>query len=99
MFNCLINFSLTQVNAADADSGDNAAITYTITSPTEYFTINHHSGVISTAQSLLNNAAISVHRLELFATDGGNPAMTTTGEYFICITNIRATYKHLKRHL
>ena len=59
----------------DADIGINADITYTITSPSDYFIINEDSGLITAR----NVPPIDVYRLELLATDAGDTPLSTTG--------------------
>ncbi len=67
-----------QVVAEDRDLGENADITYRFDTPSDYFELNADSGEIKTRQ-LLEPAAVTLHRLNVVATDGGQPPLSATG--------------------
>ena len=68
------------VNASDADSGENAKITYSIIiNPSAYsndFVIDSITGELKIARSL-NFTVVSFYTIRIFATDNGKPSFTT----------------------
>ena len=64
--------------AEDRDLGENSDITYRFQTASDYFEINSNTGDIKTSR-LLEPAAVRVHRLAVIATDGGDPAQSSTG--------------------
>lgn len=78
-----IGHSLCQITAVDKDSGDNARVTYTITSGNEdsKFTLGYNTGVLTLARPLdlsaLMNGNSPKYRLNITASDHGNPSKKT----------------------
>ena len=58
--------------------GENSDVTYRFQTASDYFEINSNTGDIKTSR-LLEPAAVRLHRLAVIATDGGDPAHSSTG--------------------
>ncbi|XP_053598514.1 fat-like cadherin-related tumor suppressor homolog isoform X2 [Microplitis demolitor] len=82
-----IGAGVVQVNAIDRDRGDNARITYSITSGNvgNVFTVEPNLGVIHVARELDLNV-ISEYILLVKATDHGSPALTNTVPVDVIVT-------------
>ncbi|XP_062358489.1 protocadherin alpha-13-like [Cinclus cinclus] len=79
--------------ASDADIGENAQLSYTL-SPNEHFRIEEENSN-SRSKSLfliltksLDRETIPVHRLVLTASDGGRPSLTGTMELLISVLDV-----------
>ena len=85
-----ISSSLLQVQATDADSGENARILFEIvpSSSSMAFSINSTTGTISTTSSLDFESQVQ-HRFTVRAWDNGSPTrMTGTTSVVIDVTNV-----------
>ena len=69
---------VTKVIATDADFNMNGDVRYSFSTSSVYFDIDSPSGIITTRQQL-GSAAVGMHRLEIVATDRGQPALSSTG--------------------
>ncbi|XP_055894231.1 protocadherin alpha-1-like isoform X2 [Biomphalaria glabrata] len=76
--------SVMQVEAADIDEGENCRVTYSLTGGENpsMFSIDPNSGVISTLQSL-DREVKQEYRLEVTATDNGQPVLSRTASVTI----------------
>ncbi|XP_078590799.1 cadherin-87A-like isoform X2 [Branchiostoma floridae x Branchiostoma japonicum] len=79
-------FSVATITAADADSGSNGRIFYTINSGGDgKFTISPTSGVLSLA-SELDREVKSMYRISISASDGGSPSLTSEDAFLVHVT-------------
>ncbi|KAM9314190.1 protocadherin Fat 1a isoform 2-T2 [Pholidichthys leucotaenia] len=76
----VIGTSILQVDAKDADTGNNQEIFFQMVEErgksSDYFTIDRSTGIISTAQ-VLDHEEIQQHKLRIRAVDGGVPALSS----------------------
>ncbi|XP_062358481.1 protocadherin alpha-2-like [Cinclus cinclus] len=76
--------------ASDADIGENAQLSYTL-SPSEHFSLDLHrseeyrESLFLVLTKPLDRETIPVHRLVLTASDGGRPSLTGTMELLISV--------------
>ncbi|XP_035695661.1 cadherin EGF LAG seven-pass G-type receptor 1-like [Branchiostoma floridae] len=79
-------FSVATITAADADSGSNSRIFYTINSGSDgKFTISPTSGVLSLA-SELDREVKSMYQISISASDGGSPSLTSEDAFLAHVT-------------
>ena len=73
-----------QVNTSDSDLGENAAVSYSIVPGdfSDYFAINHSSGVITTTMEL-DRESYDVYSITVLATDGGIPSLSAAAQIFV----------------
>ncbi|XP_045202941.2 protein dachsous-like [Mercenaria mercenaria] len=79
-----------QVNATDADSGENARISYSLApSPSsDSFYINEHTGVINTNKTILYQANQEIIQLVVIATDNGTLPLSAVVAVYIQLTSV-----------
>ncbi len=70
---------VTKLVATDKDEGVNGQVYYSFPTPSVYFDLNRVTGIISTKQ-VLDPSAVRVHRLDVTAADGSNPALVANGK-------------------
>ncbi|KAI0232123.1 Protocadherin Fat 4 [Lamellibrachia satsuma] len=70
-----------------ASDGDDDVITYSIATGDEHFAINASTGQIDLVKSL-DRESVQEVRLEVWATDNGTPAKSSSAEVFVTVTNI-----------
>ena len=75
------------VNATDADSSSNAAVTYSLTGGSNAFTINQTTGAISTFQ-LLDFETTQSTELTVIARDGGQPVLSSSVQVTVSILDV-----------
>ena len=76
------------VNATDADSGMNANVAFSLVSSEELpFNIVSNSGCIR-VNSSLDHEADMTHTFTVVATDGGNPALSSSATITVHVTNV-----------
>ena len=79
------------VQASDGDVGQNAQITYTLSSSSEQsidsFSINPQTGAILTTK-LLDREAVSSYLLTVTARDGGVPSLSDTTDVEITVQDV-----------
>ncbi|CAH2301204.1 protocadherin-23 [Pelobates cultripes] len=83
------NIFITQVFAADADSGINGQIDYSIIGGNENtaFVIDPQHGILST-NAILDREIKSSYRLGLQASDRGSPSLSATSEVLVLVSDI-----------
>lgn len=87
----VIGTSLLQVDAKDADTGNNQEVFFQLVEEkgksSDYFTINRDTGIISTAQ-VLDHEEIQQHKLRVRVVDGGVPALSSDVIVTIDVTDL-----------
>lgn len=87
----VIGTSVLQVDAKDADTGNNQEIFFQLVEEkgkiSDYFTIDRDTGVISTAQ-VLDHEEIKQHKLKVRVVDSGVPALSSDVIITIDITDL-----------
>lgn len=87
----VIGTSLLQVDAKDADTGNNQEVFFQLVEEkgksSDYFTIDRDTGIISTAQ-VLDHEEIQQHKLRVRVVDGGVPALSSDVIVTIDITDL-----------
>ena len=73
--------------AEDKDLGVNSDVTYHFETQSDYFEVNENTGDIKTSK-LLDPAAVKLHRLAVVATDGGDPAQSSTGRKRVLVIDM-----------
>ncbi|XP_033823988.1 protocadherin Fat 1a isoform X1 [Periophthalmus magnuspinnatus] len=81
----VIGTSVLQVDANDADTGNNQEIFFQLNSP--YFTIDRDTGVISTAKEL-DHEQIQQHKLEVQVVDLGVPSLSSEVIVTVDVTDL-----------
>ncbi|KAK7929499.1 hypothetical protein WMY93_005894 [Mugilogobius chulae] len=81
----VIGTSVLQVDANDADTGNNQDIFFQLNSP--YFTINRDTGLISTAKEL-DHEQIKQHKLQVRVVDLGVPALSSDVIVTVDVTDL-----------
>ena len=84
--NMAIDQSVAQVNADDADSGQNAAITYTLANGQGRFFI-HSNGTISLVSSL-DRENVDLYQLVITATDNGQMRLSSSAFLNVTVSDI-----------
>ncbi|XP_043924999.1 protocadherin alpha-C2-like [Protopterus annectens] len=81
---CLI----TKVVAVDADSGQNAWLSYQVSpvSDLRLFKVGFHTGEIRTVRNFTAKDAL-MHNLVVFVKDNGHPSLTSTANFRISVSN------------
>ncbi|XP_013386073.1 uncharacterized protein LOC106155684 isoform X2 [Lingula anatina] len=77
------------VVASDVDEGENAVVTYTLTSSSDLVSLNSSTGqffLLAPAYEIAENATLS---LTVVATDGGTPALNSSAAVYIYLTTTR----------
>lgn len=82
----LVGTTLGQLSASDRDSDTNAAITYSISAPEDFFFIDSASGVLSLRSTLLEGP--SFINLTAVATDAGQPPLNGLAEIIIEVMSL-----------
>lgn len=70
---------LVKVVAMDSDEGPNADIVYSLSGSESRFRINPRTGVVSVASSFPLDTGSDIFRVNVVATDKGNPPRSSTG--------------------
>lgn len=87
----VIGTSLLQVDAKDADTGNNQEVFFQLVEEkgksSDYFTIDRDTGIISTAQ-VLDHEEIQQHKLRVRVVDGGVPALSSDVIVTIDVTDL-----------
>lgn len=87
----VIGTSLLQVDAKDADTGNNQEVFFQLVEEkgksSDYFTIDRDTGIISTAQ-VLDLEEIQQHKLRVRVVDGGVPALSSDVIVTIDVTDL-----------
>uniref|UniRef100_UPI00398E8010 protocadherin-10-like n=1 Tax=Pristiophorus japonicus TaxID=55135 RepID=UPI00398E8010 len=84
-----------KVTASDADSGQNARISYELLQATDrsLFTVSHSSGEVRTTRRL-KYYHVSVQRLVIQVNDNGHPALSATATVTVTISEQSAEINH-----
>ncbi|XP_045469521.1 fat-like cadherin-related tumor suppressor homolog isoform X5 [Harmonia axyridis] len=90
--NALNGTAIFRANATDADSGDNAKVTYSLATDTKDFTVDKITGVLTVSNNL-DRERQDLYELRIRATDGGgkgpdNPALYSEAMVRISIDDI-----------
>ena len=86
--NNILNYTIKQVFATDKDIGENARVSYYLnTEDREYFYINPVSGLI-TSKISFDRENVSSYEFEVFATDGGNPQLSSSATVSIEVEDV-----------
>ena len=80
-------FFFIQVQATDADIGNNAMIKYSILNEHEAFEIGENSGVISTSGNI-DREEVSQYILTVRASDCGNPSMFSDAQVVVIVDDV-----------
>ena len=101
--NTAINTTIVQVQASDADEGDNALISYRFSSRTpskitETFNINPQTGLI-TCNAPLNFENDQSWNFKVEAYDAGSPAKTSTVSVIVDVVDINDNYPQININL
>uniref|UniRef100_A0A8C9XKL9 FAT atypical cadherin 1a n=1 Tax=Sander lucioperca TaxID=283035 RepID=A0A8C9XKL9_SANLU len=87
----VIGTSILQVDAKDPDTGNNQEVFFQLVEEkgksSDYFTIDRHTGIISTAQ-VLDHEEIQQHKLRVRVVDGGVPALSSDVIVTIDVTDL-----------
>lgn len=86
--NIMVNATVTQVQALDKDLGENAEITYTIVSDTDYFKIDPGTGII-TVNKALDRERYPVYEILVRASDKGSKlSLSSTATVAVTVTDV-----------
>ncbi|WAR00850.1 DS-like protein [Mya arenaria] len=77
-----------RVNATDADSGQNAVITYSLATDSNLFYINRTSGMIYTNGAIQYDPEDEIVQLVVMATDGGSPHLSAVAAVYVQVTSV-----------
>lgn len=88
------NVAVVTVNASDADTGQNAEITYSFVDPRQAFYIDPVSGVIYTNQTIEFNDAETTIQLYVTAVDHGTPELSEFVTVRIEVTDVNNHSPH-----
>ncbi|KAA8594619.1 hypothetical protein FQN60_011754 [Etheostoma spectabile] len=87
----VIGTSILQVDTKDPDTGNNQEVFFQLVEEkgksSDYFTIDRHTGIISTAQ-VLDHEEIQQHKLRVRVVDGGVPALSSDVIVTIDVTDL-----------
>uniref|UniRef100_A0A665T5P9 FAT atypical cadherin 1a n=1 Tax=Echeneis naucrates TaxID=173247 RepID=A0A665T5P9_ECHNA len=87
----VIGTSVLQVDAKDADTGNNQELFFQLVEErgksSDYFAIDRDTGIISTAQ-ILDHETIQQHKLRVRVVDGGVPALSSDVVVTIDVTDL-----------
>jgi hypothetical protein len=73
------NYAVLNVNASDADSGQNAEVRYSLLTPVEGFTVDQTTGTLHCNRSGIPASLMKQDiQLVVVATDSGQPALSST---------------------
>jgi hypothetical protein len=82
------NYAVLNVNASDADSGENAEVRYSILTPVEGFTVDQTTGTLHGNRSGIPASLMKEDiQLVIVATDSGQPALSSSVAIRIHITD------------
>jgi hypothetical protein len=82
------NYAVLNVNASDADSGENAEIRYSLLTPVEGFTVDQTTGILHGNRSGIPASLMKQDiQLVIVATDSGQPSLSSTVAVRIHITD------------
>ncbi|XP_071105938.1 protocadherin Fat 4-like [Haliotis cracherodii] len=79
--------NLTEVSATDADTGVNGRVTYTLTTATDVFVLDHTSGQLRLNGSL-DRETQATYVLTVMATDGGSQPLNSTSQVIVTVSDV-----------